>query len=150
MNIEDKKDFKSVQKNIQKQDFEKIKLITKKFLLPLRYHMKDVITSNYKEKKIRVYAATAITKVIRRLPLKVFAIEFHRIIRNISEVLKSRDFEIRNNARKVLIEISSLTGPYFLFMIIKELSYMLKRGYQKHILNYTIYLLLKNMIIKDD
>ena len=108
--------------------------------------MKDVITTDQNHKKIRIFTATAITKVIRYLPLKIFVIEFHRLIRNITEILRSRDYEARNNARKTLVEISSLTGPYFMYMIIRELEFMLKRGYQKHILNFTVYLLLKNMI----
>jgi len=83
--------------------------------------MKDIIKVDYKKNKIRIFTAIAITKLIRKLPLKIFILQFERLLRNICELLKSREFEVRENARKVLIEISLLVGPYFMFMIIKEL-----------------------------
>ena len=149
MEIEDLEDLRRTKGDLLSGEFTKVQQITKLILLPLRHHMKDVLKTDHRQKKIRLFAAIAITKIIRRLPLKVFVIEFHRLIRNITEVLKNRDFEVRNNARKVLLKVSSLTGPYFLFMIIRELQFMLQKGYMKHILNYTVFLLLKNMVHPD-
>jgi U3 small nucleolar RNA-associated protein 20 len=56
--------------------------------------------------------------------------------------LKTKDNDERNFTRKVLIEILKITGPYFLHYIIKELKFYLNKGWENHILNYTIYTLL--------
>ena len=102
--------------------------LRRQVLGPLRRHMHDKASTENKESKIRVYTAIAITKLVCKMPLNIFNVEFPRLIGNICESLKSRDFEIRNNARKALGEITKITGPYFLHFVIKELSSSLTLG----------------------
>ena len=42
--------------------------------------------------------------------------------------LKSRDFEIRDNARKALSEMLAITGPHFFNYAIKEINYSMTLG----------------------
>lgn len=120
--------------------------LRKRVLMPLRKHMHDLAAQENKEKKIRVYTAIAIAKVACRLPYNVFNSEYPRLIHNMCESLRSRDFDIRTNARKALTEIVSITGPYFFHYIVNEMKSVLTLGYQQHIKNYTLYYLLQSMI----
>lgn len=85
-------------------------------------------------------------KLVCRFPFNMFNIEFPRLLHNISESLKSRDFDIRNNARKALTEIALITGPYFFHYIVNELNSVLTLGYTQHVKNYTLYYLIQSMI----
>lgn len=44
------------------------------------------------------------------------------------EALKSRDYDIRNNARKALTEIVHITGPYFFHYVVNEMKSVLNLG----------------------
>jgi len=127
-----------------------IQHLRKIILNPLKRHMHDLSAEENKEKKIRVYTAVAIAKLVCRFPFHLFNIEYPRLIHNICENLKSRDYDIRNNSRKALSEIMMNTGPYFFHYIVREMSATLLSGYQKHILNYTLYFLLHNLIVGKD
>lgn len=135
--------------NIQSNPLKKsqIDALRRKILAPLRKHMLDVAAENSqdKEKKVRIHVAIAIVKLIRVLPLNVFKSEFVRVINNISVILQSRDNEVRESARKALLEILIETGPFFIHFVLNELKYHLSKGYMLHVRNYTIHYLLKNL-----
>lgn len=51
------------------------------------------------------------------------------MVTNIANSLKSRSLEVRDNARKALVEIIKILGPHFLFNILKETEHILILGY---------------------
>ena len=88
----------------------------------------------------------------------MFNVEFPRLIHNMCEALRSRDYDIRTNARKALTEIVHITGPYFFHYIVNEMKavlnlgififkiFLIILGYQQHVKNYTLYYLLQSLI----
>lgn len=58
----------------------------------------------------------------------MFLLEFPKVITNVSNSLKSRSLEVRDNARKALVEIIKILGPNFLYSIIKEMRHVLQLG----------------------
>lgn len=145
--------------NEKKEDFEAlqnsginanhIRILRYKILAPLRKHMHDHGEEG-SEKKVRVHVAISIVKLIRVQPLDIFKNEFIRVVNNICVSLKARDSEIRDSARKALLEIAQTTGPFFLHFIFQELKFHLDKGFMLHVRNYTIWYLLKNMISASD
>lgn len=58
------------------------RMLRVKILVPLRTHMHDVVEGS-KEKKVRVFLAVAIVKVVKKLPIENFNYEYPRVINNI-------------------------------------------------------------------
>ena len=67
-------------------------------------------------------------KLIKKFPLDLFLIEFPKVVTNVANSLKSRALEVRDNARKALVEIIKILGPNFLYNIIKEMTNVLLLG----------------------
>ena len=64
------------------------------------------------------------------------------ILSNLTRILKSRDQDSRNMARNSLAEIVLLLGPKYFSFMLKELQAVLQRGYQLHVLGYTVHYLI--------
>lgn len=77
-----------------------------------------------------------------KFPKEIFRIEFPKIVNKVVKNLRTKDNDERQFARKVLIEIVRITGPYFFHYILKELKYFLKEGWEMHILNFTVFTLI--------
>ena len=58
----------------------------------------------------------------------MFLLEFPKVVTNISNSLKSRSLEVRDNARKAFVEIIKILGPYFLYNIVREMTNILQLG----------------------
>jgi len=50
------------------------------------------------------------------------------VVTNVANSLKSRALEVRDNARKALVEIIKILGPNFMYNIIKEMTNVLLLG----------------------
>ncbi|KAK4990383.1 U3 snoRNP protein [Elasticomyces elasticus] len=110
--------------------------ITKHVLPPLSefLHLKEESTVN-----LRVPVAIAIVKLLRLLPPNDMAARLPAVLMDISQILRSRAQDDRDMTRKTLAEISALIGPAYFGFVLKELQSALQRGYQRHVLSYTLH-----------
>ena len=62
-----------------------------------------------------------------------------------SQALRSQARDVREVARDTIKKISLSLGTSYLSLVIKEMKAMLQRGYQLHVLGYTIHSILECM-----
>jgi U3 small nucleolar RNA-associated protein 20 len=103
-------------------------------------HKKDEATTS-----LRVPVAVALTKVLMVLPSTEIEGRLPGVLLDICHILKSRTQESRDQSRKTLSEIAVLTGPNYVGFILKALRTALQRGYQLHVLSYTLHYILVNL-----
>ena len=106
---------------------------------PLRQylHEKDESTVS-----LRVPVAISITKLLRLLPSAAIADYLPPVLIDVCNILRSRAQESRDLTRKTLVEIARLMGPSYFSFMLKELRSALARGYQLHVLSYTLHAIL--------
>ncbi|KAL8757737.1 MAG: hypothetical protein Q9199_001990 [Rusavskia elegans] len=112
----------------------------KKHLLPAlaKYlHQKDESTVS-----LRVPVAVSAVKLLKLLPPDQVADSLPPILTDVCNILRSRAQESRDMTRKTLMDIADVVGPAYFGFIIKELRRSLARGYQLHVLSYTVHSLL--------
>lgn len=61
--------------------------------------------------KSRMYLSIVVTKIIMKFPMDVFLIELQKVLSKLGRLLKKKKYEVRENSRKCLAEISKLVGP---------------------------------------
>ena len=115
------------------------KTIIEEMLPPLLdfLHLKDESTVDR-----RMPVAITIVKLLRSLSEAEFTVRLPAVLTDICHILKSRSQEARDQTRKTLVTIASLVGPSYFSFILKELRSVLKRGYQLHVLSFTMHSLL--------
>ncbi|KAI1301643.1 Small subunit processome component 20 -like protein [Halotydeus destructor] len=99
------------------------------------------------EQMQRIPIAIALVQLLLTLPAKFNLLETNLpgIFLRLCHFLKSRAESVRESARKSLLKVmQSLGFTYFPFLL-RELKTTLSRGYQMHVLSYTIHSLLVNM-----
>ncbi|KAK5169955.1 hypothetical protein LTR04_005469 [Oleoguttula sp. CCFEE 6159] len=113
--------------------------LIKNMLPPLTgyLHRKDESTVS-----LRVPVAVAVVKLLRILPSDEFAARLPPVLMDISHILRSRAQDSRDMTRKTLAEISTLIGPAYFGFVLKELRSALQRGYQLHVLSFTVHSIL--------
>lgn len=116
-------------------------IITKEFLPPLMdyLHHKDESTVDR-----RMPVAISVVKLLMLLPEEESSARLTATLTDICHVLRSRSQEARDQTRKTLAVILTLLGPSYLGFILKELRAALQRGYQLHVLSFTVHSLLVN------
>ncbi|KAI7239213.1 putative HEAT repeat protein [Hortaea werneckii] len=119
----------------------KPQIITKEFLPPLMeyLHHKDESTVDR-----RMPVAVTVVKLLQLLPENEMSQRLPAVLTDVSHVLRSRSQEARDQTRKTVAAIFALIGPSYLGFIIKELRSALQRGYQLHVLSFTVHSLLVN------
>ncbi|XP_052022007.1 small subunit processome component 20 homolog [Apodemus sylvaticus] len=100
------------------------------------------------EEVVRVPLAFAMVKLMRSLPQEVMEANLPSILLKVCVLLKNRAQEIRDIARSTLSKIIEDLGVHFLQYILKELQTTLVRGYQVHVLTFTVYTLLQGLASK--
>lgn len=90
----------------------------------------------------RMPVAVTIVKLLRMLPEEEFAARLPAVLTDMSHVLRSRSQEARDQTRASLTAILMLIGANYFKFILKELQSALKRGYQLHVLSFTVHALL--------
>ena len=113
--------------------------ITRNFLPSLReyVHQKDESTVS-----LRVPMAVTIVKLLKLLPPDILREHLPPILTDLCNILRSRAQESRDLTRKTLVDISTLIGPSSFGFVLKELRNSLSRGYQLHVLSYTMHAIL--------
>ncbi|KAI4279772.1 MAG: hypothetical protein LQ337_000052 [Flavoplaca oasis] len=100
-------------------------------------HLKDESTVS-----LRVPVAVSAVKLLTLLPPDQIADSLPAMLTDVCNILRSRAQESRDLTRKTLVEIADVVGPAYFGFIIKELRRALARGYQLHVLSYTMHSLL--------
>uniref|UniRef100_A0A5S6QN15 DRIM domain-containing protein n=1 Tax=Trichuris muris TaxID=70415 RepID=A0A5S6QN15_TRIMR len=97
------------------------------------------------EQAIRVPIALAIVKLLHKLPEDFLASELSSVVLKVCSMLKSRSLDFRRFARKALYSIARTLGGRHLAAVIKDLKSVLSKGFQKHVLTFTVHGLLDSM-----
>jgi U3 small nucleolar RNA-associated protein 20 len=97
-------------------------------------HKKDDATVS-----LRVPVAIAITKVLLVLPPHEIEARLPGVLLDICYILKSRAQESRDMSRNTLTDIATVMGPGYLGFILKALRTALQRGYQLHVLSFSMH-----------
>ncbi|ORY03876.1 hypothetical protein K493DRAFT_276201 [Basidiobolus meristosporus CBS 931.73] len=95
---------------------------------------------------VRVPMALAITKLLKCLPAKALQTHLPGMLTSICQTLRSRSQETRDTTRSTLVKIATFLGPSYFSFIVKELKGALQRGYQLHVLGYTLHAILAQMV----
>lgn len=94
---------------------------------------------------VRVPLAFALVKLMQSLPQPIMEANLPSILLKICVLLRSRLQEIRDIARNTLIKIMETLGPHYLQYVLKEMQTVLVKGYQVHVLSFTVNLLMKGL-----
>ncbi|KAJ9605441.1 U3 snoRNP protein [Cladophialophora chaetospira] len=94
------------------------------------------------EISLRIPIAVITLKLVTLLPPDEVPTVASPVILDVANILRSRTQESRDTARKALCEIVLLLGPNSLQFVVKELRTALTRGYQLHVVSYTVHAIL--------
>ena len=116
--------------------------LTRNILPPLTafLHNKDESTVS-----LRVPMAVAVVKILRMLPPEEFSTRLPPVLMDVCHILRSKSQDARDMTRKTLADISALIGPAYFGFVLKELRSALQRGYQLHVLSFTVHSILISM-----
>jgi len=99
-------------------------------------HQRDGLVSS------RIPVATTIVKVLKLLSEEEIKTRLPGLLTDICHILRSRAQESRDLTRACLCDIIVLLGAQYLPFLLKELRGALLRGYQLHVLGYTVHSIL--------
>ncbi|KAI9835282.1 MAG: hypothetical protein M1819_002426 [Sarea resinae] len=113
--------------------------LTTNLLPPLTayLHHKDESTVS-----LRVPVAVSTVKLLKILPPDELSARLPPVLTDISHILRSKSQDARDMTRKTLAEICALIGPAYFGFVLKELRSALPRGYQLHVLSFTVHSIL--------
>ncbi|KAF2835700.1 hypothetical protein M501DRAFT_1060702 [Patellaria atrata CBS 101060] len=111
-------------------------------LPPLTIHVRNKDESTV---SLRVPVAVAVVKLLKMLGLEEFNQRLPPVLMDMAHILRSRAQESRDMVRRTLVDVAILIGPEYLEFIIKELRSALLRGYQLHVLSFTVHSILVSM-----
>jgi U3 small nucleolar RNA-associated protein 20 len=91
---------------------------------------------------LRLPASITTIKLLKLLPEDDMRIRLPPVLLDVCSILKSRSQDARDTARKTLNEIALLLGPNYFGYILRELRSTLTKGYQLHVLSFTVHSML--------
>ncbi|EGD86520.1 hypothetical protein H112_05015 [Trichophyton rubrum D6] len=91
---------------------------------------------------LRLPVAVAAVKLLKLLPEEDMALMLPSLLMDVSNILRSRAQDTRDTARKTLADIAIILGPSYFGYILTELKGALSRGYQLHVLSFTVHSIL--------
>jgi U3 small nucleolar RNA-associated protein 20 len=94
---------------------------------------------------LRLPVAVTAVKLMKLLPEDQMSQALPPVLLDLSYVLRSRVQDSRDTARRTLSEVATILGPSCLEYILNELRTSLARGYQLHVLSYTVHAILKSV-----
>ncbi|KAK2574916.1 hypothetical protein KPH14_002607 [Odynerus spinipes] len=104
-----------------------------------KVNKKKVIAEIEEEDLMRVPIALALVKLLQKLPEGILQSNLPGIFMKLCTFLKSRLESVRRTTREVLQKIMITVGPKYLHQLLKELNSLLTKGFQVHVLAYTIH-----------
>nr|XP_061809338.1 small subunit processome component 20 homolog [Nerophis lumbriciformis] len=104
---------------------------------------KAVKSKEVKEEEVaRIPIAFAMVKLMQTLPPNVMEANLPGILIKVCIILRNRFQEVRDVARGTLVKIIETLGFRYLQYLLKEMQGVLVKGYQVHVLTFTVYQLL--------
>ncbi|KAK2740295.1 U3 snoRNP protein [Myotisia sp. PD_48] len=94
------------------------------------------------EVTLRLPVAVTAVKLLTLLPEDDIALLLPSLLLDVTNILRSRAQDTRDVARKTLADITIILGPTYFGYILKELQTALSKGYQLHVLSYTVHSIL--------
>ncbi|RYO88673.1 hypothetical protein DL766_005930 [Monosporascus sp. MC13-8B] len=94
----------------------------------------------------RVPVGIIVVKVLKLLPVESLNQKLPGVLTDICHILRSKAWESREMARDTLAKMSLLLGPSCLGFVLNELRGALTKGYQLHVLSYTMHTILVTVI----
>uniref|UniRef100_A0A671YNU0 UTP20 small subunit processome component n=1 Tax=Sparus aurata TaxID=8175 RepID=A0A671YNU0_SPAAU len=94
------------------------------------------------EEVVRIPIAFAMVKVMQTLPPHIMEANLPGILIKVCVLLRNRFQEIRDVARGTLVKIIETLGYRYLQYLLKEMQSVLVKGYQVHVLTFTVHRLL--------
>jgi len=98
------------------------------------------------EEILRVPLALAMVKLLQQLPGDTVDHNLPGILLKVCRFLASRAKDIRVAARNTLAKIVQSLGPAYFGYVVTEMRSALKRGYQLHVLCYSLWDILKSIV----
>ncbi|KAA0033350.1 U3 small nucleolar RNA-associated protein 20 [Cucumis melo var. makuwa] len=100
---------------------------------------------NSQSERVDIYVHLAAVKLLKLLPENVMDSQLLSIIQHIVNFLKNRLESVRDEARSALAACLKELGSEYLQVVVKVLRGSLKRGYEMHVLGYTLNFLLSKL-----
>ncbi|EER41666.1 HEAT repeat protein [Histoplasma capsulatum H143] len=94
------------------------------------------------EVHLRIPVAVITVKLLRLLPEEDMALLLPSLLLDLANVLKSRSQDARDLTRRTLADVALILGPSYFGYILKELRSTLTKGYQLHVLSFTVHSIL--------
>ncbi|KAL8874239.1 MAG: hypothetical protein Q9174_000395 [Haloplaca sp. 1 TL-2023] len=113
----------------------------------LARHLIPALTKYLHEKdestvSLRVPVAVSAVKLFKMLPPPQMQAYLPPVLTDVCNILRSRAQESRDLTRRTLVDITVVAGPSYFGFVLKELRRALARGYQLHVLSYTVHSIL--------
>ncbi|CAL1568682.1 unnamed protein product [Knipowitschia caucasica] len=97
------------------------------------------------EEVVRIPIAFAMVKVMQTLPPHIMEVNLPGILIKVCVLLRNRFQEVRDIARGTLVKIIETLGIRYLHYLLKEMQGVLVKGYQVHVLTFTVHSLLTTL-----
>ncbi|KAJ3068143.1 U3 snoRNP protein [Podochytrium sp. JEL0797] len=139
----DDDDEMEVDAPVEKENLEQMQRIHTTVVKKLIPDLFALLTKDDEENvNLRVPVAVAITKLLTKLSEEAKNRELPKLLTTVCVFLKNRLQDVRDGSRDALLKIAKELGPVYFPFIIKELQSALLRGYQLHVLGFTVHHLL--------
>ncbi|KAL3622254.1 hypothetical protein CASFOL_033665 [Castilleja foliolosa] len=106
--------------------------------------VQKLLTSN--SENVNVNISLVALKILKLLPGEIMDTQLPTILHRISNFLKHRLESVRDEARSALVVCLKELGLEYLQFIVKVLKGILKRGFELHVLGYTLNFLLSKFL----
>jgi len=113
--------------------------LTANILPPLIAYLHDKEESTV---SLRVPVAVVVVRLLKLLPREQMTERLPAVLTDICHILRSKSQESRDMTRDTLAKICVILGPKTFGFVLKELRGALTRGYQLHVLSYTMHSIL--------
>ncbi|PBP19527.1 down-regulated in metastasis [Diplocarpon rosae] len=113
--------------------------LTTNVLPPLKAYLHD---KNESTVSLRVPVAIIVVRLLKFLPPEEFNARLPAVLTDVCHILRSKAHESRKMARDTLTKICVLLGPSCVGFVLKELKTALQKGYQVHVLSFTMHSIL--------
>ncbi|KFM72554.1 Small subunit processome component 20-like protein, partial [Stegodyphus mimosarum] len=90
------------------------------------------------EEILRVPIALAMVKLLQKLPPGSLEKNLPGLLLKMCDLLKSRTESIRETTRDTLLKMMQSLGPKYFHCLLSEMKSMMKKGYQVHVMTFTI------------
>ncbi|GJQ79470.1 hypothetical protein Trydic_g16323 [Trypoxylus dichotomus] len=110
-----------------------------------KINRKRVSTEREEEDLLRIPISLALVKLLQKLPKRILDSNLSGILIKLCTFLKSQLESVRRVARETLQKIMTTLGPPYLGLLLDEMVPLLSRGFQVHVLVYTVHSVLVSL-----